>query len=219
MLPRMADNPEQVSSGPKKPRRMKKERPKEFAADGSDAPIHRSQVYVSAEIPRWELRSAPYNPRYIDPYAKQQLEDEVRRGLVQPPTWNKRTGNIVGGHQRTDALDSIAGPCIQCKGKKCDRCHQLGVEPYRLTVSVIDVDEAEERRLNIVLNNTAIQGQYDAGKLSTLIEEYHRMTPMVVSSSYQMINLAKRPKPIAPPVWPFSLLFRRGGPGRGLLLS
>lgn len=181
MLLRMADKTEQTNSpsGPKKPRRMRKERPTSFASDGSDTPVHRSQVYIPADVPRWELKNATYNPRFIDPYAKQQLEDEIRRGLVQPPTWNKRTGNIVGGHQRTDALDAIMGPCTACKGKKCERCHQLGVEPYKISVSVIDVDEAEERRLNIVLNNTAIQGQYDPAKLSGLIEEYHAMVPDV----------------------------------------
>jgi hypothetical protein len=65
--------------------------------------------------------------------------------------WNRRTGNLVSGHQRLSILDKLE------KSKN-----------YELDVSVIDVDEDEEKRLNVQLNNASMQGSYDYELLGEL---------------------------------------------------
>ncbi len=76
-----------------------------------------------------------------------------RHGLVTTPVWNRRTGNLVSGHQRLSILDEL------------ERSKE-----YAVTVSVIDVDESEEKKLNIQLNNPSMQGTWDMDLLLGLFE-------------------------------------------------
>lgn len=105
-------------------------------------------------IHRSKLIEAPYNPRLMDDYAKQGLRDSIRKtgGLIETPVWNRRTGNLVAGHQRLEQTDSLA------KGKD-----------YEVTVAVIDVDEKTERELNVRLNNGTIRGIYDVEGIDELL--------------------------------------------------
>jgi DNA modification methylase len=59
---------------------------------------------------------------------------------VQPIVWNSRTNRVVGGHQRFDALKSLGKTEAQ--------------------VVVVDLPEAEEKALNLTLNNPAITGEF-----------------------------------------------------------
>jgi hypothetical protein len=105
------------------------------------------------EVDRPELKNAPYNPRKILPSARDSLRRILKKhGLVEPPVWNARTGNVVGGHQRLSVLDGL------------HRTHR-----YRLRVAKIDVSEAEERELNLALNNPSAQGDWDLPKLEGLL--------------------------------------------------
>ena len=106
-------------------------------------------------IPRSKVSEAPYNPRAIDGFAAEKLslvlqDEEI--GLVEPLVWNKRTGHLVGGHQRLALMDGI----------------HSDVPDYEIPVAVIDVDEATEKRINILLNNPSIQGTWDTEKLESL---------------------------------------------------
>lgn len=113
------------------------------------------ESYDVVEIHRSELKNAPYNPRTLSESAKRKLKAGLKKhGLVTPPTWNKRTGFIVGGHQRISVLDSLMG--------KAD---------YTLKVAQIDVDDAKEKELNILLNNTVAMGDWDIGALGALLED------------------------------------------------
>jgi DNA modification methylase len=90
-----------------------------------------------------DLSPAPYNPRSISKESMQGLSESLRRfGLVQPIVWNKRSKQIVGGHQRREAL------------------MDHGVE--EADVLVVDLDDNEERALNITLNNPNIAGEFTA---------------------------------------------------------
>lgn len=111
---------------------------------------------VPLKIHRRELKEAPYNPRSIDPYAARGLADNIQRtgGLIDFPIWNKRTGNIVGGHQRLNQLDKING-----------------TDDYEITVAVIDVDETTEKQINVSLNNQSISGHYDMDLLDSLVRD------------------------------------------------
>uniref|UniRef100_A0A6M3L9B4 Putative methyltransferase n=1 Tax=viral metagenome TaxID=1070528 RepID=A0A6M3L9B4_9ZZZZ len=63
-------------------------------------------------------------------------------GMVQPIVINKRTGNVVAGHQRIKVLqdESVA----------------------EADIAVIDIEPTEEKALNIALNNPYITGEFTA---------------------------------------------------------
>jgi hypothetical protein len=110
------------------------------------------EKYEIAEISREQINPAKYNPRIIDGENRKALEKGLKRhGFVEPLVWNKRTGNLVSGHQRISVLDKL----------------ERGTD-YDLTVSVIDVDETEEATLNVQLNNKSMQGDFDFEKLGNL---------------------------------------------------
>lgn len=126
------------------------------AKQEAESNLSKFQVFETEVINRQDIKNAPYNPRIIDKGAKKRLKEGLRKhGLVQPIVWNRRTGNIVGGHQRLDQLDELE--------KRKD---------YDLTVSVIDVDEREEVEINIQLNNPSMQGEWDFDKLADVAEEF-----------------------------------------------
>lgn len=105
-------------------------------------------------MPRKILNPAPYNPRVIDAPSRKRLKDSIKRdGLVETLVWNRRTGNLVSGHQRLSVLDELEG-------------HQ----DYDLEVAVIDVDDVRERELNVRLNNPQVAGSYDLEALQSLVE-------------------------------------------------
>ena len=116
----------------------------------------RYQAYETETISRDMIKNAPYNPRIMDEKAKKRLKKNIaKHGLVAALTWNKRTGNLVGGHQRLEQLDALE------KSKD-----------YDLTVCVVDVDEREEAALNVQLNNPSMQGEWDLDKLANMTEEF-----------------------------------------------
>lgn len=114
------------------------------------------QAYDTVTINRGDIKNAPYNPRIMDEKTKKRLRANIaKNGLVAAPTWNRRTGNLVGGHQRLEQLDALE------KNKD-----------YELTVCVVDVDEREEAKLNVQLNNPSMQGEWDFDKLAMMSEEF-----------------------------------------------
>lgn len=110
------------------------------------------QKFETETINRSEIKGAEYNPRVITEDAKKRLRKMLaKHGLVQPLVWNRRTGNLVAGHQRLEALDSLE--------RSLD---------YALEVAIVDVSEREERILNVQLNNPSMQGEWDIDKLLSL---------------------------------------------------
>ena len=88
-----------------------------------------------------ELTPAPYNPRTISEDALSGLQASVQRfGLVEPVVWNRRTGHVVGGHQRLKALQSMGETETQ--------------------VVVVDLEDAEEKALNVALNSPSVAGEF-----------------------------------------------------------
>ena len=113
------------------------------------------ESYELVEIDRSQLKNAPYNPRVLSDSAKRKLKAGLKKhGLVAPLTWNKRTGYLVGGHQRISIMDSI-----------------MGKKEYKLNVAQIDVTDAKEKELNILLNNTASMGDWDIGALGAMFDD------------------------------------------------
>lgn len=104
-------------------------------------------------IPVNEINPAPYNPRMdLKPgdTEYEALKKSIETfGYVEPLVWNKRTLNLVGGHQRLKILIE--------QGLK------------EVEVSVVDFSLEKEKALNLALNK--IRGDWDEEKLSVLIEE------------------------------------------------
>lgn len=97
-----------------------------------------------------ELNPAPYNPRKISSDALGRLTKSLSElGNLQPITWNAKTGNIVGGHQRLK--------CYSALGKD------------EIEVWAVWLDEAQEKAANIALNK--LSGEFDLPQLKDLIEE------------------------------------------------
>lgn len=104
---------------------------------------------------RAEISGAPYNPRMISAYARQQLADKIKDvGLVEPLVWNRRTGNLVSGHQRLSILDDLEGN-----------------DQYELQMAVVDLPAEREKELVVFLNNPAAQGAWDEAALSELLAD------------------------------------------------
>lgn len=111
------------------------------------------QAFTMQKLHRSQLRGAPYNPRQMSDAARRKLKTGLEKhGLVAPVTFNKRTGNLVGGHQRLSQLDALAG-----------------TENYKLDVAVIEVDEVREKELNLLLNNMEAMGDFDLDLLQSVL--------------------------------------------------
>ena len=118
--------------------------------------LSKYQKFKIETINRADIQNAEYNPRIMDKEAKKRLREGLKKhGLVSTLTWNKRTGNLVGGHQRLEQLDALEGS-----------------NSYSLDVCVIDVDEAEEAILNVQLNNPSMQGEWDFDRLADMTADF-----------------------------------------------
>ena len=98
-----------------------------------------------------KINPAPYNPRKdLKPGDREYeiLQRSIEEfGLVDPLIWNKRTGHLVGGHQRFKIILS------------------MGIKD--VDVSVVDLDEEKEKALNIALNK--ISGTWDLSQLKEVL--------------------------------------------------
>ena len=100
-----------------------------------------------------KINPAKYNPR-LDLQPGDPDYDKLKRSmqefdLVEPLVWNKRSGNLVGGHQRLKILK------------------EQGIN--EVEVSVVDLPDSKEKALNIALNK--VQGDWDLPKLKDLLQE------------------------------------------------
>jgi len=88
-----------------------------------------------------EVKMRTDNPRSISEKALDGLKHSLARfGYVEPIVWNKKTGNIVGGHQRYYCLV------------------EAGVTEAKMVV--VDMTAEEELAANLTLNNPEIEGEW-----------------------------------------------------------
>ena len=108
---------------------------------------------IIERIPVARLNPAPYNPRVDlrpgDPDYDKLLRSIGEFGLVEPLVWNRRSGHLVGGHQRLKVLLARGETHVQ--------------------VSVVDLPPEREKALNIALNK--IRGDWDPRKLGALLDD------------------------------------------------
>ena len=105
------------------------------------------------KVPVGKLLPAKYNPRKDlqpgDPEFEKLKRSVEEFGYVEPIIWNKRTGVVVGGHQRLKVLQYLGYTEVDCV--------------------VLDVDEAKEKALNVALNK--ISGAWDVPLLTALLRD------------------------------------------------
>lgn len=112
------------------------------------------ESFVIMRIHRSQAKNATYNPRILSPAARRKLKAGIqKRGIMQPIVWNKRSGNIVGGHQRISIMDSL-----------------MKTQDYEITVAAVDLDEKAEIEANLLLNNAAAMGDFNLEKLEELVK-------------------------------------------------
>lgn len=137
----------------------------------STAALSKFQTFTVVEVHRRDIKKALYNPRTLDDYSRQKLRSSLEtHGLVEPLVWNRRTGNLVGGHQRISQLDDLEG-----------------TDDYRLSVSVIDVPLKQEMELNVALNNQLAQGRFDADALIAMLKS--DVAPDIEAMGFTMEDL------------------------------
>lgn len=100
-----------------------------------------------------KLNPAKYNPRKDLKPGNTEYEKLKRSmaefGYVEPIIWNKRTGNIVGGHQRYKILKDMKYKEAECV--------------------IVDLDDNREKALNVALNK--ISGEFDIPLLTDLLKD------------------------------------------------
>jgi hypothetical protein len=126
--------------------------------DKTELKLHPDQKFVPGRINRKQIKNAPYNPRQIDDHARKKLKENItKKGLLEALVWNKRTGNLVSGHQRLSILDV--------------RAAEKGLKDYLLDINIVDLSEKEEKEQNVFFNNPSAQGTYEVDGLGKLIVE------------------------------------------------
>lgn len=117
-----------------------------------DAPLSKVQKFEIVRIHRRDIKNAPYNPRQIDDHARKKLEANLKKnGLLSPLVWNKRSGNLVSGHQRLACMDILQGS-----------------DNYQMDIAAVDLDDKTEKEQNIFFNNASAMGTWDVDALGAM---------------------------------------------------
>lgn len=120
----------------------------------------------AVRMPLDMLLPADYNPRRISDRAMKGLRASLERfGELGGIVYNKRTGRLVGGHQRVKALAA------------------MGVKDAE--VRVVDLPVAEEKAANLALNHPGIGGEWDEALLAVVLAEVERDLP----TAYEELQL------------------------------
>lgn len=127
-----------------------------------------------------DLKPASYNPRRISPEALAGLKSSlVQFGDIAGLTWNRRTGNMVAGHQRLRALRSVYGDQLLLEQTQ-DGAVLRAPDGQAFTVRVVDWDASKEKAANVAANNPHIAGEFDE-KIEALLAEVKAWDPEIFS--------------------------------------
>ncbi len=101
-----------------------------------------------------KLNPAAYNPR-VDLQPGDAVYEHLKQsiaefGYLQPIIVNRRTGHVVGGHQRLKVMKDLGHREVE--------------------VVYVSLDDAQEKALNLTLNKTV--GDWDEDKLASLLQEF-----------------------------------------------
>ena len=130
----------------------------------------------SVELSRSVIRFADYNPRKLSDESRKTLKRGIKKfGLVGGIVVNKRTGlTVVSGHQRLSVMDEL---------------QKFPDNDYRIRVDVIDVDEQQEKELNILMNNPNAQGTWDFDALARIVPDIDWKDAGLTDADLNMIGV------------------------------
>lgn len=129
----------------------------------------------SVELNRSAIHFADYNPRKLSEESRKTLKRGIKKfGLVGGIVVNKRTGLcVVSGHQRLSIMDEL---------------QKFPDNDYKIRVDVIDVDEKQEKELNILMNNPNAQGSWDYDALARLVPDIDYKDAGLTDADLNMIG-------------------------------
>lgn len=129
----------------------------------------------TVELNRSAIHFADYNPRKLSEESRKTLKRGIKKfGLVGGIVVNKRTGlTVVSGHQRLSVMDEL---------------QKFPENDYKIRVDVIDVDEKQEKELNILINNPNAQGTWDYDALARLIPDIDYKDAGLTDADLNMIG-------------------------------
>ena len=114
--------------------------------------MQKSHQMTLEVIPLTDINPAPYNPRLDlkpgDPDYEKLKKSILEFNMVEPLVYNKKSGNLVGGHQRLKVLQELGYTEVE--------------------VSVVNLSDTKEKALNLALNK--ISGDWDYPLLKDLLE-------------------------------------------------
>lgn len=134
----------------------------------------------SVELNRSAIHFASYNPRKLSEESRKTLKRGIKKyGLVGGVVVNKQTGlTVVSGHQRLTVMDELQKYNPETKEND-----------YKIRVDVIDVDEKQEKELNILMNNPNAQGTWDYDKMRELIPDIDYKDAGLTEADLNMIGV------------------------------
>lgn len=129
----------------------------------------------SVELNCSAIHFADYNPRKLSDESRKTLKRGIKKfGLVGGIVINKRTGlTVVSGHQRLSVMDEL---------------QKFPDNDYKIRVDVIDVDEKQEKELNILMNNPNAQGSWDYDALARLVPDIDYKDAGLTDADLNMIG-------------------------------
>ena len=136
-------------------------------------------VPVQIRVKLSDVNMSPYNPRVMPPAKMLALKASLsKHGFVLNLVVQKRGMVLIGGHQRVKAMREL------CADNGWD-------EPIELPATVLDVDDATAKQLNVTLNN--VEGEFDPYKLGELfVDIFPKMTgDDVLATGFMQENIAE----------------------------
>lgn len=98
-----------------------------------------------------DLNPAEYNPRTITKDEFDGLKKSLETFGQQENLIVNKDNTIISGHQRFEAMKALGWTEAFC--------------------NVVDLDKKQEKKLNVIMNSSAITGTFDDLKLSEILEE------------------------------------------------
>lgn len=102
-------------------------------------------------IPIKNIKTASYNPRLMRADEFEGLKTSLKQFGQQENFIVNDDMTLISGHQRLEAAKQLGWTEVVC--------------------NVVKLDKKTEKKLNLAMNNRAIQGNFDELKLSELLEE------------------------------------------------
>ena len=140
-----------------------------------------------------ELRRAEYNPRIMPAQEMAALKQSIKTfGFVEPVVVNQhqceecgdRRNILVGGHQRTSAVDEMISENAGAEIKGIETADGTALVP----AMPVDLHLADEKLLNLALNK--IRGRWDEAKLAEIIVEL-KESPRIPATGFKEDEISR----------------------------